>query len=66
MYDRAPREFVKPVGSTAVNVGPGSYDADLPTKARFKAGTEYFVIYLYMYINLNYLLAEYFLYLKDY
>lgn len=38
MYDRAPRDFVKLNGSTAHNVGPGSYDADVPPKARFKAG----------------------------
>ena len=38
MYDRAPRDLVKTSGSTAQNVGPGSYDPGVPPKARFKAG----------------------------
>ena len=38
MYDRAPRDLIKIAGSTNHNVGPGSYDADVPTKSRFKAG----------------------------
>ena len=38
MYDRAPRDLVKISGSTNQNVGPGSYDANVPTKSRFKAG----------------------------
>ena len=38
MYDRAPRDLVKPFGSTGLHVGPGSYDPDVPPKARFKAG----------------------------
>lgn len=38
MYDRAPRDIVKPGGSTGQNVGPGAYDPDVPSKARFKAG----------------------------
>lgn len=37
MYDRAPRDIVKVIGSTAQNVGPGSYDAEVPPKSRFKA-----------------------------
>ncbi|KAL4240507.1 Sperm-tail PG-rich repeat-containing protein 2 [Mactra antiquata] len=37
MYDRAPRDLIKVNGSTAQNVGPGSYDADAPPKSRFKA-----------------------------
>lgn len=40
MYDRAPRDIVKAIGSTSQNVGPGSYDADAPPKARFKAGKQ--------------------------
>ncbi|XP_013412184.1 sperm-tail PG-rich repeat-containing protein 2 [Lingula anatina] len=36
MYDRAPRTLVKPFGSTAESVGPGTYDADLPSKSRQK------------------------------
>lgn len=37
MYDRAPRDLIQTSGGTAQNVGPGSYDADLPSKSRFKA-----------------------------
>lgn len=37
MYDRAPRDLVRTVGSTQQTVGPGSYDADTPPKTRFKA-----------------------------
>lgn len=37
MYDRAPRDLVQTTGSTLQNVGPGSYDADVPPKSRFKA-----------------------------
>ena len=29
---------MKPFGSTGLHVGPGSYDPDVPPKARFKAG----------------------------
>ena len=39
MYDRAARDLVKLNGSTTQNVGPGSYDAGVPAKSRFKAGT---------------------------
>lgn len=37
MYDRAARELMLINGSTNQNVGPGSYDADIPPKSRFKA-----------------------------
>lgn len=37
MYDRAPRDLVKTIGSTPGNVGPGTYDSSAPTKARIKA-----------------------------
>lgn len=38
MYDRAARDFGFIAGSTSANVGPGSYDPDLPSKARLKSG----------------------------
>lgn len=37
MYDRAPRDLIKTIGSTPGNVGPGTYDGSAPTKARLKA-----------------------------
>ncbi|PVD38793.1 hypothetical protein C0Q70_01416 [Pomacea canaliculata] len=37
MYDRAARDFGFIAGSTSANVGPGSYDPDLPSKARLKS-----------------------------
>ncbi|KAL5018397.1 hypothetical protein ScPMuIL_004119 [Solemya velum] len=37
MYDRAPRDLVKCMGSTPHVVGPGSYDPDIPKKALLKA-----------------------------
>lgn len=37
MYDRATREFNFAVGSTLAHVGPGTYDADAPGKARLKS-----------------------------
>ncbi|KAK3090851.1 hypothetical protein FSP39_015224 [Pinctada imbricata] len=37
MYDRAPRDLIKTFGSTPGNVGPGSYDSELPPKAKMKA-----------------------------
>jgi hypothetical protein len=38
MYDRAPRDLIKTIGSTPGNVGPGTYDGSAPAKARLKAG----------------------------
>ncbi|CAH1795521.1 unnamed protein product [Owenia fusiformis] len=37
MYDRAERKFGHPKGSTGMTVGPGTYDADLPTPAKIKS-----------------------------
>jgi hypothetical protein len=39
MYDRAPRVLTKGCGSTAEQVGPGSYDPQVTPVLKIKAGT---------------------------
>ena len=46
MYDRAPRVVSQTVGSTAVHVGPGTYDANLPDPKKIRNGKKYNVYFV--------------------
>jgi len=39
VYDRATRPTVKPIGSTGLHVGPGSYDVEVTDKSKIRSGT---------------------------
>ena len=45
MYDRAPRVVSQTCGSTAVHVGPGTYDASLPDPKKLRNGKKYNVYF---------------------
>jgi hypothetical protein len=38
MYDRAPRNLSEPFGSTLESVGPGTYENEVPSKAKQRSG----------------------------
>ena len=51
MYDRATRNISTVIGSTAEQVGPGTYDADVVDPKRLRAGN-YIFVYTYIHYNI--------------